>query len=234
MFLSSGNPFVVQRGSWKKARTGSIWPAGLDVGGTPTAGIDIYSKCEYSLCEQTVSTRRTVKLHFEYAILGALMRGSMHGYDLHKLLSSSLGAVWHVGMSNMYGILKKLESEGHVRSTRHVQGNRPAKRVFIITEKGRRFFGDWISRPVASIRGMRVEFMAKLYFSKELGLSGGEKLIARQKEVCQDILASIEHPPIDDAAFAQLLVHFRGYQIQSILLWLDECLVFLKGSPGRD
>ena len=48
-----------------------------------------------------------MKLPFEYAILGALMKRPMHGYDIHKRLSAGLGAVWFVGMSNMYAMLKK-------------------------------------------------------------------------------------------------------------------------------
>ena len=168
-----------------------------------------------------------MKLPFEYAILGALMKGPMHGYDIHRFLLSPLGAVWRVGMSNTYALLKKLESEGHVSSTIETHGARPAKRVFTITQKGQGNFVEWISRPVGNIRDMRVEFMAKLYFVKELGLPGGEALIENQKAVCQGLLDSLDRPTQDGEPLLRLLFDFRACQIRSILSWLDACSGFL-------
>lgn len=174
-----------------------------------------------------------MKLPFEYVILGALMRRPMHGYDMYKYLSCDLSGLWYVGMSNMYGMLKRLESDGHVWSTMEADGNRPAKRVFAITEKGKGFFKDWISKPVSSIREMRVEFVAKLHFLKDLGLPGGEELVERQKAVCQGILESIDPAPAERSEFARLLFDFRSSQIRSILSWLDGCLGFLEKSSDK-
>jgi len=177
--------------------------------------------------------KESMKLPFEYAILGALMKRPMHGYDIHKFLSSPLGAVWYVGMSNMYAMLKKLEADGHVWPTVEAHGNRPPKRVFAITEKGRGFFTEWLSKPVNNIRDMRVEFMAKLYFFKELRLSGGDELVERQKAACQRILDSIDPSNAEGSELARLLFDFRNRQIRSILSWLEECLGFLKRSEDN-
>ena len=173
-----------------------------------------------------------MKLPFEYAILGALMKRPMHGYDIHKGLSVGLGAVWFVGMSNMYAMLKKLEADGHVCSSMEVSGNRPPKRVFAITDKGKGLFKAWLKKPVSNIRDMRVEFIAKLYFFKELRLSGGEALVERQKAACQRILDSIDVSNREESEFARLLFDFKDRQVRSILCWLDECLGFLEIPQG--
>ncbi len=157
----------------------------------------------------------------------------MHGYDIHKFLSTALKGVWYVGMSNMYGILKSLEADGLVSSTLEAQGNRPPRRVFRITEKGERFFTDWISRPVNNIRDLRVEFIAKLYFFKDLKLSGGEKLVEGQKTVCQGLLDSADLSTRGRSEFTRLLSDFRSSQIKSIISWLEECVEFLRGPSGR-
>lgn len=169
-------------------------------------------------------------LRSEYAILGALMKRPMHGYDIHKFLSSALGGVWYLGMSNMYGILRKLESDGYVSSTMETDGKRPPKRVFVISENGKGFFTDWILRPVSNIRDMRVEFIAKLFFLKALGLPGGEELVMRQKTVCRGMLESIGPAPTERWGFTRLLSDFRSCQIRSILSWLEQCLGFLEES----
>ncbi len=174
-----------------------------------------------------------MKFPSECAILGALMKRPMHGYDIHKFLSSGLKGVWYVGMSNTYGMLKKLESDGHVSSVIETQTNRPARRVFSITEKGRSLFEDWISKPVNNIRDLRVEFIAKLYFLKDLNLSEGERLVERQKAVCQRILESIHRPAAERSEFNRLLSDFRTCQIRSILSWLEGCLKFLEASGNN-
>ena len=174
-----------------------------------------------------------MKLPMEYAILGALMKRPMHGYDIHKFLSSALRGVWYVGMSNMYSMLKKLESEGHVLSTIETLENRPSRRVFAITETGEEFFKGWISQPVSNIRDMRVEFIAKLYFYKDLGLAGGEELVQRQKAVCQGILDSLDLRALEESDFARLLFSFKMRQIRSILSWVEECFDFLKTSYDK-
>ncbi len=175
-----------------------------------------------------------MKLPFEFVILGALMKRPMHGYDIHRSLSSELSGLWHVGMSNMYGMLKNLETDGHVWSTMESGGNRPTKRVFMITEKGKRFFEEWISRPVHNIRNIRVEFMAKVYFFKELGLPGGRELVERQRAVCLGTLQSLDQLPSSRSEFSRLLFGFRICQIRSIISWLGECLDFLEKSSGND
>ena len=41
----------------------------------------------------------------EYAVLGALERGPAHGYDLYHYLSANLGAIWTLGLSQVYALL---------------------------------------------------------------------------------------------------------------------------------
>jgi DNA-binding PadR family transcriptional regulator len=172
-----------------------------------------------------------MRLPLEYAVLGILMQRPMHGYEVSRYLSSGLKGVWSAGISNIYGILKKLEADGHVLSRVETQGNRPARRVFSISERGKEYFRNWVSEPVESIRDLRVEFMAKLYFVKDLGIPKGDQLVEKQKDVCQAILDSLERPEDEGPQFNRLLFDFRRCQIQTILAWLDRCRGYLKMSP---
>ena len=173
-----------------------------------------------------------MRLPLEYAVLGALMKRPMHGYEVSRYLSSGLKGVWNTGISNIYGILKRLEADGHVRSRVETQGNRPARRVFSITRGGKEFFRNWVLEPVESIRDLRVEFMAKLYFVKDIGIPKGEELVEKQKGVCQTILDSLERPEEEGPQFNRLLFDFRSCQIQAILAWLERCRTFLGTSSN--
>lgn len=170
-----------------------------------------------------MSERR--RLSMEQVLLGFLMGGAAHGYELHGRVAEDLGRIWTMGVSNIYGALKRLEQAGQVESTLTPQENRPPRKVYRITPAGRSSFLDWIERPVPNIRDMRVEFPAKLYFFHALGLEGARELIVAQEAVCRERIERLERRvarcgPRD---FDRLVFDFRRRQIEAILAWLKHC-----------
>ena len=57
------------------------------------------------------------RLPIEQALLGFLIQKSMHGYDLHQQAETELGDIWYMGISNIYGALKRIEENAWVEST---------------------------------------------------------------------------------------------------------------------
>jgi DNA-binding PadR family transcriptional regulator len=165
------------------------------------------------------------RLPLEQALLGFLMQGPLHGYDLHRRAEDELGRIWHMGISNVYGTLKRLEQTGHVESTLSPQESRPPRKVYCITLTGRESFLAWVRQPVPAIRRMRVEFLAKLYFLHTLGLEGAEALIAGQEAVCRERLERFGHDAAqcEPGDFDRLVFDFRLRQIEAILEWLAAC-----------
>lgn len=160
----------------------------------------------------------------EYVILGLLMKEKRHGYEIHHYFSSGLGRVWYAGMSQVYALLKRLEAIGKVRSRTEIQDNRPARKVYSITPEGRKCFLTWVNEPVEKIRDLRLEFLAKLFFIRELKLSGIGEVIAKQIKVCQGHLESLKQQDkvcLDE--FDHLVFRFRICQIEAILQWLQDC-----------
>ncbi len=158
----------------------------------------------------------------EQVILGFLTQGPLHGYDLHRRVEEEVGYIWYIGLSNLYTALKRLEEAGRVESTLMPQESRPPRKVYRITSAGEASFRDWVQRPVQTMRGVRVEFLAKLYFHRILGLPGVEALIAAQERICQERLAWLEQSAARCAPgdFNRLVFDFRRRQIQAILDWL--------------
>lgn len=153
------------------------------------------------------------------------MQEPLHGYDLHHRAEEELGRIWRIGISNLYGALKRLEQEGHVQSTLTPQESHPPRQVYQITPAGRESFLTWVRQPVPAIRAMRVEFLAKLYFLRTLNLEGTETLLAAQEELCRERIARLEHSAAqcDPQAFDRLVFDFRRRQIEAIVAWLKAC-----------
>ena len=120
------------------------------------------------------------KPSIEFVLLGSLMDGSKHGYEIRQFMSDTLDPTWFVGTSQLYLLLKRLEKSGLLESSLKRQRSRPAKRIYRVTPEGRAVFLDWLNQPIEYMRNFRFEFLAKLFFFHHLLLEGGERLIHSQ------------------------------------------------------
>ena len=163
----------------------------------------------------------------EYALLGFLAEHPNHGYELHLRLASELGQVWHVSQSQVYNILKRLESQGDITGTIQEQEKLPSRMLFELTPAGRRRFEDWLNTSSgSSVRAIRVEFITRLYFASRGGGSKAEALIDAQIEGTSRGLARLQEildglPP--QQVFNRLGLELRIKQLTSILEWLERC-----------
>jgi DNA-binding PadR family transcriptional regulator len=163
-------------------------------------------------------------LTIEYALLGFLHGGPLHGYEIHRRLAdrAGLGRVWRLKQSHLYALLDRLESEGLIESRREPQATRPTRRVFALTEAGQQALAAWAGSPVARGREVRLDFMAKLYCAQLFGPAAVTQLIARQRAALEGWLAEVRQqtPAAGDALFAHLVDDFRAGQIEAMLAWL--------------
>jgi DNA-binding PadR family transcriptional regulator len=83
-----------------------------------------------------------------YAVLGLLSFGrELSGYDLKKWADSSLRFFyWSPAVSQIYGELKRLDELGLVSSREVPQDELRNKRVYRLTESGRRALTAWVEQ----------------------------------------------------------------------------------------
>ncbi|MEY4137210.1 MAG: hypothetical protein RL205_1338 [Actinomycetota bacterium] len=92
----------------------------------------------------------------EFAVLGMLVDGPVHGYELRKRLTAILGTFRALSFGSLYPALRRLEERGlieNVNTTPALGSSAPplaAKRarvVYALTESGRESFGEWVAQP---------------------------------------------------------------------------------------
>jgi DNA-binding PadR family transcriptional regulator len=163
----------------------------------------------------------------EYAVLGLLVHGPAHGYDLHQRLMADLGQIWHCSLSQTYNILKRLEGQGYIAGEVQEQPKLPPRRRFHLTDAGRQRFEAWLYGPTpASVRAIRVEFTTRLYFIHSLEPTKAPLLLEAQSAEIQRGLTRLgktlaEMPP--GQTFNRLGLELRLNQLKAILAWLAEC-----------
>jgi PadR family transcriptional regulator AphA len=159
----------------------------------------------------------------EFVVLGALMPGSKHGYEIMQFLSSALEPAWRVSTSQLYLLLKRLELAEMVHSSLESQKTRPSKRVFGLTNQGKKVFVQWLQTPVEHVRDFRTEFLTKLFFFYHLALPGADDLLDREIRAIEQLKRSVrERKKREEDVFMALVYGFKNHTIESLLTWLRQ------------
>lgn len=166
----------------------------------------------------------------ELALLGFLLDGPQHGYQLHQMISdpAGLGLIWYLKQSQLYALLSKLELDGCVTSTLQNQDLHPPRKVFALTESGRRTFYDWLTSPVTAPRLVRQEFFAKVFFAKRENKNVVQNLIEVQHVVCRNWVEDFKLRLADSKqeSFSWVMYQYRLGQVQALQDWLDSMRKF--------
>jgi DNA-binding PadR family transcriptional regulator len=162
----------------------------------------------------------------EMALLGLLFGGPGHGYDLHRIVISDLGQVWHLSQSQAYAILKRLEARGDVSVEEIPQERLPARQLLHITPEGRRRFLEWLDAPSSgSTRIIRLEFITRLYFLSRYMPERLSPAFARQKAEARKHIerleSSLAQAP-ESQVYARMSLDMRLRQLRTSLEWLDD------------
>lgn len=162
----------------------------------------------------------------ELALLGFLLAGPAHGYDLHQRFSADLGYVWHLSQSQAYAILKRLEDRGDIVSEVREQEKLPARQILHITDIGRRRFFEWLEMGVGkNARSIRLEFLTRLYFARLHRPKYVPHIYRVQAAEIKATIVRLEKLRNDlplDKLFNRLSLDLRLRQMQLIQQWVEE------------
>jgi len=174
-----------------------------------------------------MSPRRQSPLTNEYILLGFLYQQPGYGYDIYKELNGLVGLalVWHVKQSQVYALLDKLEMEGLLESCFEAADPRPARKMYSLTETGQQLFLQWVHSPVEHGRDMRQNFLARLYFARQLGDDATCDLLEQQIVVCKGWLER-HHTRLtqleEDQDYERIVYRYRITNEEAMLAWLQE------------
>ncbi|WP_410643950.1 PadR family transcriptional regulator [Amycolatopsis sp. lyj-346] len=82
-----------------------------------------------------------------HALMAALLEGEASGYDLAKGFDASVANFWAATPQQLYRELDRMAADGLVRARVVHQERRPDKRLFSLTEAGRRALHGFTARP---------------------------------------------------------------------------------------
>jgi len=127
----------------------------------------------------------------ELAILGLLKERSMHGYQLSKRLTDTLGGFWRVSYGSLYPTLRRLERDGAVERVFDQQEVGRRRNVYRITQKGEELFQRLLEEAGAESSSEDNRFRVRLAFFKYLAPDTRIRLLERRRAYLEERLSTI-------------------------------------------
>ena len=169
-----------------------------------------------------MSPRQKEPLTYEHALLGFLVEKPLHTYALHQhMLQSPLGQVWHIKQSALYAMITRLSDDDYLTVSVDKNDAR-GKRYLTITPAGHARFEAWCDTPVQHPRDIRIEFLAKLYFTTRCYPHHVQQLLHAQHVTCTEWLDQLKQPQGNDRYVAMVYAYRRGH-IDAAIRWIVEC-----------
>lgn len=177
------------------------------------------------------------------AILAALIGNKpCSGYDLAKQFNSYLGFFWKATHQQIYRELAVMEKDGLVTCELVRQEERPAKKVYSVTEKGKQHLVEWIAQP-SEPSPIKEDLLAKFHvgYLVPCGIILDE--IERQRKLHAEKLALYrerEKEYFPDKNILSTKARFRYLNLRrgithelSWLAWFDEAIEMLSSEGDK-
>jgi DNA-binding PadR family transcriptional regulator len=181
-------------------------------------------------------------MSLKHGLLGLLNYGPMSGYDLDKAFKVSLSFFWQAKTSQIYRELDAMEQMGWLVSERVIQTDKPNKRVYSLSEKGKRELQDWLSSPGSDVdAALRVKsaFLMRVFFAGEIGVPEALELLRAYREGCARRVQGLDaaHSAIagygagvaNGPQFWKLTALYGELYYRLGVEWADKAIAMLEG-----
>lgn len=126
-----------------------------------------------------------------HIILGMLHQKPRSGYDLNKQLETTIHYFWDTDISRIYRSLRDMEKKSWVQHETVVQEDHPNKKVYSLTDSGRKELRRWLAEP-GKAPGTRNPFLAQLHFSDAIPIESQLRVLKEHLASLQSDLRELE------------------------------------------
>ena len=107
-------------------------------------------------------------MELKVVLLGLLKKRPRHGYEIKNIIKKELEPLTNVTLTSIYYTLKNLEKQQLVKSEKSREGRRPEKRVYRITDKGKKEAENLLLKNFLTLERPFFDIDIALYFLEEL------------------------------------------------------------------
>ncbi len=181
--------------------------------------------------------------NLKYVILGLLTQKPMTGYEIKQKFEGALSEFWYANHSQIYPELKRLTEEDMIQYKIQIVGNSLEKKVYTITEAGKKEFNIWLKKREGLEATPKDIFRLRLFFSNELPEEMQMELIQDQLELHRERLQHLEKNKTYFGGLCkeEMSAELCDYMVlegaimreEAYCNWLKKCLQMCMGTGGK-
>lgn len=119
-----------------------------------------------------------------YVVLGFVQwAGEATPYRLKQLVAVSVGNFWTLQHAQLYSEPERLAKAGYLTEERERGGRR--RKLYAITDKGRRALEDWRAEPTDAIPELRSPALLKLFFGADPAAVAPPQIDAHRRKLAE-------------------------------------------------
>jgi len=169
--------------------------------------------------------------------LGLLASKPLHGYELKSGFEELVPTI-ELNVGQVYTTLDRLSRDQFVTYEVVNQPERPDKKVYALTEIGRKELREWLATPSGMDLNLRNETFLKLMLARRLRGADPIKVIAVERrasfERLHEALAAKARAEQEPTSLQTvLLLDLAALRLEAFLKWLDHCEEALKKEAKR-
>ena len=172
-----------------------------------------------------------------YGVLALLDRKPMHGYELKEELQAEIGSHYEINFGTLYRHLERLLKDDWVACRIVAQPRFPDRKVYSITDVGRRVWIDWLLEPITGGSVLKNDFYVKLVLSFASPVDPGD-VIDKQRQADLRLMQALTKLRLAADPALQirwtLLLDAAIFQTEARLKWLEVCRESLKQARFAD
>lgn len=185
-------------------------------------------------------------MSLEHAILGFLEYKPLSGYCLKSAFNASVQHFWPADQSQIYRTLARIAERGWADVEIVEQDVRPDRKVYRITDEGKKELHRWLSAPLAP-KTQRTAELIQIFFAGQLS---DEEALAVFRGYVEQTRGLLEHlrdvprescdyeheepPKPRDEFFWWLTLNYGIHLTEAKLKWYEDIVKLLEQGKGDD
>lgn len=116
-----------------------------------------------------------------HALLGLINYKPVTGYDIKTTFNDSINEFWNASLPQIYRTLHQMERSGWVLSNIEQQKGKPNRKIYKITDKGKKELRKWLGEPL-EISQTKNKMLIKVFFGNQMDRHDFINHIREQRE----------------------------------------------------
>lgn len=170
-------------------------------------------------------------MHKVLLILGLLLRGPLHGYEMYRIIEAHGELYADLKKANLYYLLDRLAGEGdlEVEVESGARGPRRERLVYTLTDQGRKHFLRLLREILLTYEVIHTSVGTAIVFLSHLPAAEGIALLEeRKRTVAARRTQFPAQPPTDAAPLVRISIDHMTSLIDAELAWIDRSLIYLR------